>query len=137
MHRYCFIIGVIFFGLFHSAVAQERSGIVDIWVMTHMNGNPVKVPSGLKQPYLEFQSEKNRMMGHSGCNSLQSTYSLFENDSIAFEPIISTRMMCNDMSYEDEFLGNLGNVKYWKVRYNRLELFDASGNEVIRLKKVD
>lgn len=56
------------------------------------------------EAHIVFSSFENRFYGSTGCNSSFGQYQLTDGQSIAFSQAGSTRMMCAEMSVEDQLL---------------------------------
>lgn len=87
-------------------------------------------------PYLGFNAGEGRIYGYAGCNRLTGALDTSAAPgTISFDRLASTRMMCADMSLENETLAMLNKVKGYKFSGNELLLTDAAGNTVGQLQK--
>lgn len=79
------------------------SNLVDrYWKLVEIFGQPVD-STGMKEPHLIFQVEKNRLVGNGGCNGLTATYILQNGNRVKFTPAAMTMMMCLNMDIETQF----------------------------------
>ena len=91
------------------------------WILIEMKGVPVQLSGGRRDAYLNFDAGRKRFTGNGGCNQISGGYTLGKND-IHFEEVISTKMSCEDIAFENSFLSNLNNVDRYEVRGNDLLL---------------
>ncbi|MFA0960423.1 META domain-containing protein [Roseivirga sp. BDSF3-8] len=75
------------------------------WKLIELRGQPVEVSTGMKrEPYFTLKGNEQRVEGHTGCNSMNGSYSLSEPARISFSKIASTRMACPAEETEQAFL---------------------------------
>ena len=91
------------------------------WVLTEMKGVPVQLSGGRRDAYINFEVTEKRFTGNGGCNQISGNYSLDKN-SIRFGDVISTKMSCEDVAFENSFLSTLNSVDRYEVRGNDLVL---------------
>jgi heat shock protein HslJ len=66
--------------------------------------------------------------GSGGCNRLVGSYEL-NDEQLTFSQMAGSMMAClESMETEKAFLDVLKQVKRWKIRGQRLELFDVTSN---------
>ena len=77
-----------------------------------------------------------RAGGRGGCNSYFSQAQL-SNDRLAFSAVAATRMACSEtvMAQEAVFFDALNTTRFWRLAGDRLELLDAGGKVLMRLRK--
>ena len=99
----------------------------DIWVLKEMTGitlNPEKLTKG--SPVFEFNPDNGRFSGNAGCNELNAHIDV-RGDKINFGKIISTRMACPDMSFEQTIISKIeGKTFIYKIHEGILTLEDES-----------
>ena len=102
------------------------------WSLRELNGKPVPLE---RPPYMEFQSQGERVAGMSGCNRFSANYTA-KDASLRFGMAISTQMACpgNVMAVEDAFLKAIEATASHKLEGGELSLIDASGNVLARFK---
>jgi heat shock protein HslJ len=103
------------------------------WRLVQLAGSGVPfidVPPGV-EPTLRIDGTD--AGGDGGCNRWFSTATI-EGDAIAFGPIGSTMMACEEprMSIELEYLAKLSQVARWAVSGTTLDLSDAGGAVLLR-----
>jgi heat shock protein HslJ len=91
------------------------------WVLTEMKGVPVQLSGGRKDAYINFEPREKRFSGNGGCNQISGNYSL-DKKNIHFTEVISTKMSCEDIAFENTFLSTLNNVDRYEVKGDNLLL---------------
>ncbi|MGZ8518426.1 MAG: META domain-containing protein, partial [Chitinophagaceae bacterium] len=85
------------------------------WVLVEMKGVPVQQSGGRKDAFINFEVDQKKFRGNGGCNQVNGNYSV-EKNTIKFSEVISTKMSCNDIDFENAFLSNLGNVNRHEMK---------------------
>ena len=77
-----------------------------------------------------------RAGGRGGCNSY-FTQAQISNDRLAFSAVAATRMACNEtvMAREAVFFDALNATRFWRLTGEKLELLDAGGKVLTRLRQ--
>ena len=91
------------------------------WVLTEMKGVPVQLSGGRRDAYINFEPREKRFSGNGGCNQISGNYSL-DKKNIHFTEVISTKMSCEDIAFENTFLSTLNNVDRYEVKGDNLLL---------------
>ena len=91
------------------------------WVVVEMKGVPVQQSGSRRDAYINFEVNERKFVGNGGCNQLNGNYTV-SNSSISFTDVISTKMSCEDIAFEETFLSTLGSVDRYEVRDNDLLL---------------
>ena len=115
-----------------SRPAVDTKPILDVtWTAEEIAGLPV-TPG---ESTLSIASDM-RAGGRGGCNSY-FTQAQLSNDSLAFSAVAATRMACNEtvMAQEAVFFDGLNTTRFWRLAGDRLELLDAGGKVLMRLRK--
>ena len=117
-----------------SPVAPGRNSATSLentyWKLTYLGKAAVTVSSQQREPHLVFDSESHRVSGSGGCNGLTGSYEV-KGDELTFRQMASTMMACPEgMDTEKAFLKALEDVKTWRIKKRKLELFDAGGDAV-------
>jgi len=86
-----------------------------------------------KTPTLSFNVAEKTIHGNAGCNNYFGDYTVTETN-VAFNKMGATKMMCPDISVEDQFLETLEKVTMYKFEGDKLVLLSASGDELMILK---
>jgi len=85
------------------------------WVVVEMKGVPVQQSGGRRDAHITFDVVQKRFTGNGGCNQINGGYTLDKNE-IHFIDVISTKMSCNDIDFENTFLSTLNSIDHYEVR---------------------
>lgn len=108
----------------------------DIWVLEELNGKKISKEDFSKEfPMMEIYASTNKFSGFSGCNRMNGSL-FFEKDKLRFIDIASTKMMCENLNTETDFIKTLKSVTTYSIAENRLFLSNPSGKKLI-FKKID
>jgi len=91
------------------------------WVLTEMKGVPVQLSGGRRDAYINFEAAEKRFTGNGGCNQVSGNYSL-DKKNIHFGEVISTKMSCEDIQFENTFLSTLNSIDHYEQRGDDLLL---------------
>ena len=91
------------------------------WVLTEMKGVPVQLSGGRRDAYIDFEAGEKKFTGNGGCNQVSGNYSL-DKKNIRFGEVISTKMSCEDIQFENTFLSTLNSIDHYEQRGNDLLL---------------
>lgn len=91
------------------------------WVVTEMKGVPVQLSGGRRDAFIDFRIDEKRFAGNGGCNQISGVYSLDKKD-IQFSEIVSTKMSCEDIAFENTFLDLLKKVDRFEQKENDIIL---------------
>jgi heat shock protein HslJ len=91
------------------------------WVLVELKGVPVQQSETRRDAYLNFEVGEKRFTGNGGCNQISGNYTLDKN-KINFGEVISTKMSCGDIEFENVFVSALSGVDHYEVRGNDLLL---------------
>lgn len=91
------------------------------WVVVEMKGVPVQQSGGRRDAHIVFDVPAKKFSGNGGCNQINGIYTLEKKD-IRFTDVISTKMSCNDIDFENTFLSSLGSIDKYELRENQLLL---------------
>lgn len=98
------------------------------WVLTKLNGDIVNLDSPeLEQPYIILNENDNSVGGSGGCNGFGGTYTIEDDQTIAFSQLLSTLRNCEDRGIEDVFMSNLEKAKSYILIDNELTFKDENG----------
>ena len=106
------------------------------WEVEHIyvEGSEI-APSADHNATLAFLKD-GKIAGDSGCNRFFGNFSE-EKNTLKFENVGSTRMMCPDMAFETAFLQTLSNTASYRMGDNgTLTLKDNNGNIIAILKEI-
>lgn len=113
------------------------SSISGEWSIVEVNGAKVVSNENGTEPFIGFDTAAGRVYGSSGCNRMMGGFDAnAAPGSLEFKGMGSTRMMCPDMTTENNILNALNQVKsYKKGSKNKMYLCNASKRPVIVLEK--
>lgn len=102
------------------------------WFLTELNGNAIvkSTDEAAKEAFLQF--EEGKVFGNTGCNNLSGEFSITMSNTMNFDKIASTRMMCADMKVENAFLEVLSSDITYTVESNVLKLWNSGGTNVAK-----
>ena len=107
------------------------------WSIIEINGTAVVPAPGQAYPYIGFDQATGRVHGNAGCNRLMGTFDvLAEPGHIDLSQLGTTRMMCPDMTVEQNVLNALAQVKrYVKLDDENIALCGKSARRPILVLK--
>lgn len=114
---------------------DPRLVLHDIWALTHIH--EASLTSSENRPTLEINITEMRVFGTDGCNNYSGSIHNITSKNIEFGTLASTKKMCFDMDTSNKFNQALNKVVSYKRENLNLYLFDANGNKILSLKKID
>lgn len=117
--------------------ATSLSSINGEWNIIEVNGSKITPDESNSLPFIAFDTTTGRLSGNSGCNRMMGSFDInAKPGSIDFKSIGSTRMMCPDMTTENNVLNALAQVKgYKKAGKSKVFLCNSSNRPVVVLEK--
>ena len=91
------------------------------WVVVELKGVPVQQSGGRRDAHITFDIVQKRFAGNGGCNQINGGYTLDKNE-IHFTDVVSTKMSCSDIEFENAFLATLSSVDHYEARGSDLLL---------------
>ena len=91
------------------------------WVVTEMKGIPVQLSGGRRDAFINFNTSEKRFTGNGGCNQINGIYTI-DKKEIHFSEVISTKMSCEDIAFENTFLDLLQKVDRFEQQNDQLLL---------------
>ena len=91
------------------------------WVLIEMRKVPVQLSGGRRDAFLNFDPDQKRYSGNGGCNQISGSYTITKKN-IHFGDVMSTKMSCDDIAFENSFLSTLNNVDRYEIKGNDLLL---------------
>ncbi|PSL11828.1 putative lipoprotein [Marinobacterium halophilum] len=118
------------------ASEQARASLQNTyWKLTHVNGTPVQVAEGEREPHLILK-QGDRVQGYSGCNQFMGQFSQTATQ-LSFGPIAGTMRACMpSLDYERPFLQLMQGQVDWSVEGETLKLHNPDNNISARFKAV-
>lgn len=83
-----------------------------------------------KKAYLNLSNDKNAS-AKMGCNNLGFSYEILNKNQIEFKEGFATRMACQDMKLEYEFLSQLPLIKNYEIEGQKLILIGNDGLKMV------
>lgn len=112
---------------------DKRSALNGKWTLTEQNGNPIN--RSIVLPILEIDVTGNNIYGTGGCNRYNAAIKTLTQTGLAFGPVMSTRMACNNENIETQYFKALEQVSNFNIEGNMLHLSDAGGNKLLSFIK--
>ncbi|PHO13923.1 hypothetical protein CPG38_00775 [Malaciobacter marinus] len=132
-----FIVTVFFTACSNIAIQNESIKANVSFTNTYFKAlilNDKKVVVFNKEPHIKFQ-ENGKVVGSLGCNNFFGSYKK-EKNTISFQAIASTKMMCPNIKTEDAFSKVLQNVKTYEIKGEFMSFFDKNKKEIAKFKAV-
>jgi heat shock protein HslJ len=85
------------------------------WVVVEMKGVPVQQSGGRRDAHITFDVAAKRFSGNGGCNQINGNYNV-DKKEIRFTEVLSTKMSCNDIEFENTFLSTLSSIDRYEVK---------------------
>ncbi len=103
------------------------------WKLTEVNGQPIVVTDGTREPNLVLQGQDSRFAGSGGVNRLMGGYTL-DGTSLTFSNAASTMMAGppEAMAQEQTIVQALPGVRGYGIDGDQLTLLDETGQPVIK-----
>ena len=87
-----------------SKIPDKKLNLNDIWILTHLNKNTTSILSNKEKPRIEINLSLMKMIGKSSCNRFQALIKkLTKNKSIFEKKIINTKIICQNIKFENSF----------------------------------
>ena len=104
------------------------------WVVVEMKGVPVQQSGGRRDAHISFDVAAKRFSGNGGCNQINGNYSL-DKKEIKFTEVLSTKMSCNDIEFENAFLTTLSSIDRYELRGSDLLLKKSKETRLVLRSK--
>ena len=91
------------------------------WVVVEMKGVPVQQSGGRRDAHISFDVTTKKFSGNGGCNQINGNYSV-DKKMIKFTEVLSTKMSCTDIEFENTFISILGSIDKYEIKGNDLLL---------------
>lgn len=117
--------------------AATLSSIGGEWNIIEINGTAVVPAPGQEFPFIGFDTKTGRVYGNSGCNRMMGSFDLeAKPGTLTLGTMGGTRMMCPDMTLEQNVLSALAQVKKYKpLGKENMALCGSSNRPVMVLQK--
>lgn len=101
------------------------------WALESLPGSGVTLPDGPHTPSIQFDAERRRITGSTGCNRMNGEYRSWSGTGLSILPLATTRMVCPAKAVESAFLQALARATHRIQAADRLDLL-ADGVPVAR-----
>ena len=117
--------------------AISLSSINGEWNIIEVNGSKITPGESKSLPFIAFDTATGRVSGNSGCNRMMGSFDVnAKPGSLELTGMASTRMMCPDMTTENNVLNAFAQVKgYKKAGKDKMYLCNSSNRPVVVLQK--
>ena len=117
--------------------AIPLSSINGEWNIIEVNGSKITPGESKFLPFIAFDTATGRVSGNSGCNRMMGSFDVnAKPGSLELTGMASTRMMCPDMTTENNVLNAFAQVKgYKKAGKDKMYLCNSSNRPVVVLQK--
>ena len=113
--KYLFILFIAVIGFDCSPKLSPDSGWGhQQWVVVEMKEVPVQQSGGRRDAHITFDVAAKTFSGNGGCNQINGNYNV-DKKEIRFTEVLSTKMSCNDIEFENTFLSLLSSVDRYEV----------------------
>lgn len=107
----------------------------NIWVLTELHGEAIEITD--KRPSLQFYLNSMKVSGNGTCNQVFTHIEKYTSEELQFGAIGGTKMMCDQLKLEREFMTQLEATQFYTVSDSYLVLLSAEKKEILRFKRVD
>lgn len=123
--KYLLILLVAFISIDCSPkLAPDYSWSRQRWVLVEMKEVPVQQSGSRRDAYINFEINDRKFTGSGGCNQISGNYTIDKNE-IKFSDVVSTKMSCIDIEFENVFITTL----------NSIDRYEQRGNDIILKRK--
>lgn len=127
-------------GLSSCGTSKQAAVLADIsgeWNIIEINGTAVVPASEQEFPFIGFDTKGGKIYGNSGCNRIMGSFDVnAKPGTIDLGALGSTRMMCPDMTVEENVLSALSKVKKYRLLdKGQIALCASSKRPVVVLQK--
>jgi copper homeostasis protein (lipoprotein) len=118
--------GALFAGCAQTDPPKSQAQLIETyWKAVELEGKPVEVKAGTREPHMVLRSDKNAVNGFSGCNTFRGAYEM-NGESLRFKNMASTLMACLPAGGDTEknFLSAINATASQRISGETLELRD-------------
>ena len=122
MMKYLFVLFIAVIGFSCSPKLSPDAGWGhQEWVVVEMKKVPVQQSGGRRDAHITFDVTTKKFAGYGGCNQINGNYNV-DKQAIRFTEVISTKMSCSDIEFENAFLSTLASIDRYEIRGTDLVL---------------
>jgi heat shock protein HslJ len=117
-------------------LTKDQTGLTEkYWKLVELEGAPVAAdPGQRREPFILFKAADTRVVANGGCNGMGGSYTLSAPGRISFSQMVSTMMVCPDMSVEVGLKHVLQTADSYVIRDDTLVLNRARMAPLARFK---
>lgn len=139
MKKSLLIGGIVMAAVVTSCNSVRTVPVTDLsgeWNVEKIDNKAIEITDGSDVPYLAFDVVNSRVFGSLGCNRVSGLLYATDAGVIDLAKLAGTRMMCPDMTVEDNLLAALGKVSEFGIdKEGKLVLMDQSHRSMVTLAK--
>ena len=102
-------------------IKDENTITEKYWKLIELMGDKIKT-EGNHEAYIILKQQGNHFNGNGGCNTINGSYMLKEQDGISFSNIISTEMTCKALPTEEKLIKALQGASSYLLKGDTLFL---------------
>ena len=125
--------------LFKLTRRAPYSRLMGKWQFVEIKGEDIEPQTDETLPYVVFDINHAAKMifGFTGCNAFNGSVRLeVGNSKIHFGDIAVAGAHCEDIEWEADLLNSFQTADTYEVSHDEIRIFDAKGDEIVRLKKM-
>jgi heat shock protein HslJ len=104
------------------------------WCLTHINQTAIAV-NFEKPTYIKVVDEKS-FKGFGGCNQIWGVCKQM-NTAVQFGSIARTKMLCKNMTYEDQLIATLPKAEAYIISGNKLKMLTSKAAIILQFQAID
>ncbi len=112
---------------------SPKQQLQGLWTVTDINAQSLQASPN--PPKIQFDTEKNRVMGSDGCNRFNGAVTFSGKNQLAFGRLASTMMACMDSQVDVAFHRAMEAVTHYQLETTQIVLYNADNQSVMRLRK--
>lgn len=93
------------------------------WVLRTLAGTAITTPENAREIYLQFDASADKVNGQAACNRFFGQFAQPAPDSIRISNVGSTRMACDRLTLETQYLQALSAAKRLRITGDTLRLY--------------
>ena len=131
-------LGVIFSACSTTQKVADIQSLDGSWSIQSVDGAKVVVPEGLSVPSITFNTSDGSISGNLSCNRIVGSFDVkAKPGTLDLSALGSTRMMCHDMTLEDNILQAFAQVKGFELTPDSaVVLTNAENKGVVTLERM-
>ena len=96
------------------------------WKLVELSGNPIKTDTTFRrEAHIIFKEADRRINGNGGCNTIGGVYTIRGMNSLSTSSLYSTKMFCQNMDLETQFMTILQTAESFNLNGDSLTINSA------------